>query len=62
MLAHQVSRIIDGDTADSCDPDMETVASNNHVASQMYISSYIDLDKVSFFHAPIDLLGFFCML
>ncbi|CAD6248363.1 unnamed protein product [Miscanthus lutarioriparius] len=31
----QVSRIIDGDTADSCDPDMETVASNNHVASQM---------------------------
>ncbi|CAD6252126.1 unnamed protein product [Miscanthus lutarioriparius] len=31
----QVSRIIDGDTADSCDPDMETIASNNHVAGQM---------------------------
>jgi hypothetical protein len=38
MLAHQVSRIIDGDTADSCDPDMETIASNNHVAGQMYVS------------------------
>ena len=52
MLAHQVSRIIDGDTADSCDTDMETVASNNHVvASQMYVTMYhicIDLDKSLF--------------
>jgi hypothetical protein len=39
MLAHQVYRIIDGDTAEPCDPDMETVASNNNVAGQMYVSS-----------------------